>query len=159
MDRQTVLERIDAVRAELLMTITGLDEVTMTTLPVVDEWTIQAVFAHLAGWATWHVDSIRSALAGEQTVFSPLENRDAFSAHLVEERSSWTMTAILDELEATRTALHELLNEMPEEDIFRIGYLQGPQWENPAGWLRVIREHEEEHARQIRAWRAAVTMI
>jgi len=159
MNRETVLERMDTVRAELLMTITGLDDATMTTLPVVGEWTIQAVFAHLAGWATWHVGSIRSAQAGEQPLFSPLQNRDAFNEHLVEERSSWTMTAILDELESTRTALHELLDEMSEEDIFRVGYLQGPQWENLAGWLRVIREHEEEHAKQIRAWRTAVTMI
>lgn len=159
MDRRTVLERMDAVRAELLMTITGLDEATTTRLPVVGAWTIQVVFAHLAGWGTWHLESIRRGLAGEQLDFSPLQDRDAFNERLVEERSTWTMTAILDELEATRTASHDLLNEMPEEDIFRIGYLAGPQWENLAGWLRVIREHEEEHAAQIRAWRTAVTMI
>lgn len=159
MDRRTVLERMDATRVELLMTITGLDESTTTTLPVVGEWAIQSVFAHLAGWASWHLGSIRRALAGEQPDFSLLADRDAFNIRLVEERSSWTMTAILDELEATRIALHELLNEMPEEDIFRIGYLHGPQWDNLAGWLRVIREHEEEHATQVRAWRTAITMI
>jgi hypothetical protein len=159
MDRSVVLERMDAARAELLMTITGLDESTMTTLPVVGTWTIRAVFAHLAGWAVWHLESIQKALAGEQPDFSPLQERDAFNARLVEGRSSWTMTEILDELEATRMALEQLLNGMPEEEIFQVGYLSGPQWENVAGWLRVVREHEEEHATQIRAWRTAVTMI
>jgi hypothetical protein len=159
MDRHTVLERMDAARAELLMTITGLDEPTTTTLPVVGGWTIQSVFAHLAGWATWHLGSIRKALAGEQPDFSPLQERDAFNVRLVEERSSWTVTEILDELEATRTALHKVLDGTPEEEIFRVGYLQGPQWDNLAGWLRVIREHEEEHTKQIRAWRIAVAMI
>lgn len=159
MDRRTVLERMDTARAELLMTITGLDEATTTTLPVVGEWTIQSVLAHLAGWATWHLGNIRKGLAGEEPDFTPLQERDAFNARLVEERSSWTMTEILDELEATRIAIEQLLNEIPEEEIFRVGHLSGPQWENLAGWLRVVREHEAEHAAQIRAWRTAVTMI
>lgn len=159
MDRRTVLARMDAARAELLMTITGLDEATVTTLPVVGRWTIQAVFAHLAGWSAWHLATMRRALAGEPIDFSPLQDRDAFNTRLVGERSSWTMTEILDELEATRTAFEELVNDTPEEEIFRVGHLPGPQWDNLAGWLRVAREHEEEHTTQIRAWRTAVAMI
>jgi len=159
MDRHTVLERMDAARAELLKTITGLDEVPTTTLPVVGAWTIREVFAHLAGWAAWHVATMRRAVAGQPADFSPLADRDAFNARLVEERRRWTMTEILDELDTARTALESLLEALPEEDLFRVDYLSGPQWDNLAGWLRVLREHEEEHAKQIRAWRAAVTMI
>lgn len=159
MDRRTVLERMDAARAELLMSIAGLDEPTVTTLPVVGQWTIQAVLAHLAGWSAWHLSTIRRALAGAPVDLSPLQDRDAWNARLVAERSSWTTTEILDELESTRTAFEELLHATPEAVLFRVGYLPGPQWDNLAGWLRAVREHEEEHTRQIRAWRTAVAMI
>ena len=159
MDRRTVLDRLNTARVELLTGIKGLDEETMARLPVVGRWTIKDLLAHLAGWASWHMGAIRKELSGESPDLSPLQDRDSFNVHLIEERRRWTVTEILDELDGTHTAFEELLMEMPEEDIFRCGYLQGPQWDNLAGWLRVMREHEEEHAQQIRAWRVAVAMI
>jgi hypothetical protein len=159
MDRHAVLDRLNAARAELLLGIKGLDETTMTTLPIAGTWTIKEVLAHLSGWESWHLAAIRQALAGTAPDFSPLQDRDSFNRRLLEERRGWTVTEILDELDSNRTALEELLLEMPEESLFRAGPMRGPQWENLAGWLRVAREHEEEHAAHIRAWRRAVTMI
>lgn len=159
MDRHTVLDRMSAARVELLTGIMGLDEETMTCLPVVGMWTLKEVLAHLSGWAVWHLTAVRKALAGEQADLSPLQDRDSFNRRLVGERGSWTITEILDELDGTRTALEELLIALPEEEIFRAARFRGPQWDNLAGWLRVVREHEEEHAQQIRSWRVAVAMI
>ena len=159
MDRRTVLERTDTARAELLKTITGLDEVTVTTLPVVGNWTIREVLAHLAGWATWHLGAMRQTLAGEPVDLAPLADREGFNVRWLDERGSRTMTEVLDELEETRVVLEELLRQLPEAEIFRGGHLAGPQWDNLAGWLRVIREHEEEHTAQLRAWRAAIAVI
>ena len=159
MDRRTVLARQDAARAELLTAIAGLDETTMATLPVVGAWTIKEVLAHLAGRAAWHLAAIRQVQAGEQPDFAVLQDVQPLSAQHVKERASWTVAEILDEMDATRTALEELLMAMPEEDLFRVGHFRGPHWDNLAGWLRVAREHEEEHAVQLRAWRTAVATI
>jgi hypothetical protein len=159
MDRHTVLVRQDAARADLLTAIAGLDEATMASLPVVGNWTIKEVLAHIAGWAVWDLAAIRQVQAGEQPDFAALQDVTSFNARHVEERRNWTVTEILDEMDATRTALEELLMAIPEEDIFRVGQFRGPHWENLAGWLRVAREHEEEHAVQLRAWRTAVTTI
>jgi len=50
--------------------------------------------------------------------------------------------------------VREILADVPDEDLVHVGLFRGPYWDNLAGWLRVAWEHEQEHAAQIRAWRA-----
>jgi hypothetical protein len=45
---------------------------------------------------------------------------------------------------------------MPDEDLFVAGPFRGPDWDSLAAWLQIAREHKEEHAREIRAWREQV---
>jgi len=153
MNRQEILDHLTVARSELLAAIEGLGEVEMTTLPVAGAWTIRDILAHISGWAAWDLAGIRSILAGECPDFSAIQDVDAFNARLVAERSARSLDQILAEMQETQTASQELLADIPEEALFRIGPFQGPYWDTLAGWLQIAWEHEAEHAAQIRAWR------
>lgn len=156
MDKQGVLEHLAEARAALLAAIGGLAEADMTALPVAGEWTIKDILAHVSGWAAWDLAGVEGVLAGEPPdFFSAIQDVDTFNARLVAERREWTLGRVLAEMADTHAALRELLATMPDEDVFRIGRFQGPYWDNLGGWLQVAWEHEEEHAAQIRAWRAS----
>lgn len=159
MDKQSVLEHLAGVRAALLTAVEGLSEAEMTTLPVAGVWTIKDILAHISGWAAWDLAGIRSILAGERPDFSEIQEVDTFNARLVAERDAWPLDQILAEMRDTQTALQELLANMPDEDLFRVGPFQGPYWDNLAGWLQVTWEHEEEHVAQIRGWRATRCLL
>ncbi len=49
--------------------------------------------------------------------------------------------------------MQELVDSMPDQDLFDTGVFRGPYWNNLAEWLQVAWEHEEEHADQIQLWR------
>jgi hypothetical protein len=155
MDKQGVLDHLAGAQAALLGAIEGLTEAEMTSMPVAGEWTIRDILAHVSGWAAWDLAGIRGVLAGEPPNFSAIQDVDAFNARLVAERREWTLGRILAEMADAHAALQELLAGMPDEDVFSVGPFQGPYWDHLAGWLQVAWEHEEEHAAQIRAWRAS----
>jgi hypothetical protein len=79
---------------------------------------------------------------------------DGFNAGVVAERSTWSLERIRAEMRDTQAALQGLVAGMPDEDVFHSGPFQGPYWDNVAEWLQVAWEHEQEHAAQIRTWRA-----
>jgi len=101
----------------------------------------------------WDQTGIQSALAGECPDFSAIQDVDAFNARLVAERSARSLDQILAEMQETQTASQELLADIPEEVLFRIGPFQGPYWDTLAGWLQIAWEHELAHTAQIRTWR------
>lgn len=153
-DKRELLERLDGARAELLSAIEGLGEREMSTLSVARVWTIRDILAHIGGWAVWDLAGIRSVLAGVRPDCSAIQDVDAFNARLVAERGTWSLEQIMAEMRDTRAALQQLLDRLSDEDLSRTGPFQGPYWDHLAGWLQVAWEHEQEHAAQIRAWRA-----
>jgi hypothetical protein len=148
-----VLSQLSAARAQLLTAADGLSEAEMTTLSVVGGWTLRDVLAHISGWATWDLQTIREMRHGGRPDLTVIRDVDAFNSRLVAERAGWSVARILGELEETHAALQALVRSMPDEDMARAGPFRGPYWDSLAEWLRVAWEHEEEHARQIRAWR------
>jgi hypothetical protein len=154
MNKQEVLEHLTGARAELMAAIEGLSETEMTTLLLTGVWTVQDILAHICGWAAWDLAAMKGVLAGEAPDFSTIQDVDTFNARLVAERSGWSLEQILAKMRDTQAALQELLARMSDKDLFRNELFQGPYWDNLAGWLQVAWEHEEEHAVQIRAWRA-----
>jgi len=154
-DRGALLEHVNAARAELLASIDGLSEAEMTTQIVAGVWTVRDILAHISGWAVWDLTTIRSILAGQQPDLTAIQKVDAFNDRLVEERRDWTVKEILAEMQAAQAALQELLADLSDETLFDSALFQGPYWDNLAEWLRVFWEHEEEHAVEIRTWRAA----
>jgi uncharacterized damage-inducible protein DinB len=154
MDKQSVLDHLSGARAELLAAIEGLSGPEMTDEVVAGTWTIRDILAHLAGWAEWDIRAILAILRGEAVDFTPIEDVDVFNAQLVEERSVLPVDRILAEMEGLEDALLDVINDLPEDDLFDNPLLGGPYWPNLAGWLSVAWEHEAGHAAQIRAWRA-----
>jgi len=153
-DKREMLEHLIRAREELLAAIEGLSETEMTMLPVAGVWTIKDILAHISGWAAWDLAGIGTILAGERPDFSAIQDVDTFNGRLVAERSTWSLDQVLAEMRDTQVALQRLLTGMPDGDLFRTGLFQGPYWDNLADWLQVAWEHEEEHAVQIRTWRA-----
>jgi len=154
MDKQEVLDHLTGARAELMAAIEGLSETEMTTLPVTGIWTVKEILAHICGWAAWDLAAIKGVLAGKAPDLSAIQGVNTFNARLIAERGGWSLDRILAEMRDTQAALQGLLAGMPDENLFQARSFRGPYWDNLAGWLQVAWEHEEEHAVQIRAWRA-----
>jgi hypothetical protein len=153
-DRQDILNRQSNARAELHAATQGLSGAEIDSLPVAGTWTIRDILAHVSGWAAWDLAAIRAMLADEQPDWAAIQAVDTFNARLVAERRGWSVQQILAEMGQAQANLQDLLASLSDEDLFRAGPFRGPYWDNLAGWLQVGWEHEEEHAAQIRAWRA-----
>jgi hypothetical protein len=138
-------------RSRLLAAVEGL-EAGETTLPLSGGWTLCDVLSHIAGWATWDVQTINAIRQGEQPDLSAIEDVDAFNAKLVAKRAEWSLSRILAEMESTQIAMQALLTGISNQELFESVVFQGPYWGNLAEWLQVVWQHEEEHAAQIERW-------
>ena len=153
MDKRWILEHLTGARAQLLSAIEGLSHAEMTTVPVLDAWTLREVLAHIAGWAAWDLETIRDIQAGESPDLSVIRDVDAFNRRLLAERSEWSLDQILAEMKDANAAMCDLLCSMSDQDVFDGGPFRGLYWDTLAEWLQVAWEHEEEHAIQMREWR------
>jgi hypothetical protein len=153
MDKRALQRHLTNARSELLDTIKDLSETEMTDLPVAGAWTIRDILAHISGWAAWDLSSIEGLQDGKHPDLSVIRDIDAFNRNLVTTRKTWSMGNILAEMTATQSALHAIMADMLEVDIFRNSLFRGPYWGSLAEWLQIACAHEEEHAAQIRAWR------
>jgi uncharacterized damage-inducible protein DinB len=153
MDKRALQGHLTNARSELLDSIKDLSEAELIDLPVAGAWTIKDISAHIGGWAAWDLSSIEALQAGKHPDLSVIRDVDEFNRRLVASRKAWSMEDILDEMTTTQSALHAILADMPEADVFRGSSFRGPYWSNLAEWLQIACEHEEEHAAQIRAWR------
>jgi hypothetical protein len=63
--QKAFLERLAQSRSDLLAVIDGLDVNTLTTEPVIGDWTVKDVLGHLVSWNDEFRSNIKAILAGQ----------------------------------------------------------------------------------------------
>ncbi len=151
-ERAQLLARLAAERAGLLEQLIGLDERTLTEVPLLDDWTVKDLLAHIAAWDRWELREMRHMASGEILDLTEVRNTDAFNAHAVAARRDRTLAEVLAELQEARSHWVAWLQALPDEKFYRQHLFEGEDWSCP-GCVEVQWRHDAEHAAQIAAWR------
>lgn len=152
--RRHLLARLAAERAGLLEQFIGLDEGTLSEVPVLEGRTIKDLLAHVAAWDRWENWTMKCMLAGDAPDFSAVQDMDAFNTTVIAEWRDRTLAEVVDEVHAARLAWVAWLQTLSEEEFFRRRSFEGWDWSFP-GCLKAQWGHDAEHADQIAAWREA----
>jgi len=157
-DKATLLDEIRTQFAALEEILAPLDMARMTIEGVIPDWSIKDLLAHIASWhhrlLVWLYAAIRNE---EPTISGPnsVEEMDALNAQFYQENKSQSLTEALTDLRTTHQQILDIIQEMPEEDLFnpvRFVWAEGePLWQVIAGDTY---EHYQEHQKQIQKWLA-----
>jgi uncharacterized damage-inducible protein DinB/predicted RNase H-like HicB family nuclease len=150
-----LLARLAAERAGLLEQLIGLDERTLTEVPMLDSWTVKDLLAHVAAWDCWEERTMKCMVAGGTPDFTAVQDFDASNAAFVAEWCDRPLAEILAELQAARADWVAWLESLSEEEFFRYRSYAGWDWSFSVVPLQVQWQHDAEHAAQIAAWREA----
>jgi uncharacterized damage-inducible protein DinB/predicted RNase H-like HicB family nuclease len=153
--RRRLLARLAAERAGLLNQVIGLDEGTLTGMPVIEQWTAKDLLAHAAAWDRWHDRTMKTMLAGEDPDLSALDDFDTSNEAIWAEWRDRLLDDVLTELQTARADWVTWLEGLPVEDFFRARSFGGSDWSFFTDPLVVQWQHDAEHAEQLARWRQA----
>ena len=143
-----------AERAGLLEQLIGLDERVLTESPMLDDWTVKDLLAHIAAWDHWELREMRHMASGESLDLTDVRDTDAFNARAVAVRRDRILAEVLAELQEARATWVAWLQTLSDEEFFRQYLFEGVDWSFP-GCVEVQWQHDAEHAAQIAARREA----
>lgn len=160
MDREQFLQVVTAAWHELDAAIAGLDEAALSEPGVVGQWAVKDLLGHVTSWEQQALAEIEQWQRDERITAITSEGVDSFNAAEAERRRGWTIAAIRAEHAATRERLRVAASSLPAiawTSVVQAGGKQRTLGELVAGTLGGDGpgDHAAEHARQIRAWRAA----
>jgi hypothetical protein len=157
MDKATLIRRIHEERERLLQALEGLSPEEMTHVPVVGEWTVKDILAHLAVWQGRLITALFQLEQGRRPKdleLSPAEV-DALNARIYREQKDRPLERVLADFHGTFQQLLRRLERFSDADLTQPGRfpgLAGPLWELIASETY---EHDAEHRVDIERWRAA----
>jgi uncharacterized damage-inducible protein DinB len=147
-----LLARLATERARLLWYLVGLGETMLTETPVLGDWTVKDMLAHIAAWDRWEDGAMRSLLAGDVPDLASVVDVDAYNAAAVADSRSRSIAEVLSEMESVRNTWIDWLESLAEEAFFQPRFVEGGDWSFP-GCLPIQWRHDAEHAREIANWR------
>ncbi|PJF36723.1 MAG: hypothetical protein CUN49_04030 [Candidatus Thermofonsia Clade 1 bacterium] len=154
--KQAVLEQLRRSRANLLAAIEGLSPNDMLRPGVVGFWSVKDVLAHLTVWESELVTAL-SQLDRPSLVphIVQIEDIDAFNAEQYHINAPRPLERVLEDFHGVHKHLLravEALDERTLTDVRKFRWLEG----EPLTYLIAdcAHWHEDEHAEQIRQWRA-----
>ena len=114
------LARLTAARERLLSAISGLDEQTLTTEPVVGDWTVKDMLGHIVAWDDEFRREIQLILRGEHPGYALVINgSDDFAGwnqHWIDEKRDWNWERMLADVERDfEQAAQLIIGLTPEE--------------------------------------------
>jgi len=148
-----LVDDMAAERAGLLMACLGLDANTLVSTPVMGEWTVKDVLAHVAAWDDIHANRAELALAGREAEIVGVE-LDERNAELFVQRHGWSLEQALRTATDSRRRFLEIVGAANAEQLVRPIRLP---WRETSVWefSRWRARHDAVHTETIRAWRDA----
>lgn len=147
---------IAAQSTHLLDSIGGIDEETLTTVPVCGVWSVRDVIAHVTAWDEYTLAILRQwpnldlATLAQWTESGDF---DVINARLHTERAHLDMIEILDRAATIHRRLLRAYDRLIDDDLRREGDF-GLGLQRPlSGLLFFMARHTAEHAAEIWAWR------
>lgn len=142
---EEILAHITSSRVALTSSIYGLSKDDLVSQHPVGKWSVKDVMAHIGRWEEICLDLLQAHIRGEKTT----ENYDdylSFNDKWEAELQAYSLQEAIEHFETAHYRLFGFLCTLPPEK-WR-GYMRA--WVQGSTW-----HHFEEHAEQIRAWRAS----
>ena len=157
MNKDEISDALEDERENFLEAIDGLSAEQLQTSGVVGEWSVKDIMIHLSAWEAELVKLLWQARQGQKPTtlhFSQIDT-DAINQQWFENYRSRSMERVIDDFEAVRKQTIRRLEAFSDDDLNQAQLFtwQGkqPLWE----WIANDSfQHENEHAAQIREWRA-----
>jgi hypothetical protein len=150
--REELIQRLNGARAVLHEL---LDQIPPET-EIYPGWTLRQFYAHLTGWDDVVTLALRAHALGQAPATPAVKGVDAYNAESVATRSTLDYDHIVKEWTLARDQLKAALRELPLEKLDEpVIYPWGPTG-SVEKMVGVLIWHEgQEHADELRAWRAA----
>ena len=157
MNKDEISDALEDERENFLEAIDGLSAEQLQTSGVVGEWSVKDIMIHLSAWEAELVKLLWQARQGQKPTtlhFSQIDT-DAINQQWFENYRSRSLERVIDDFEAVRKQTIRRLEAFSDDDLNQAHLFtwQGkqPLWE----WIANDSfQHENEHAAQIREWRA-----
>lgn len=146
-DRNTFIQRLQAARAEMRAIVKRAQD----NPTIYEPWRMKEVLDHITGWDDAVIASIRSFLANEPPATPAARGIDAYNAETVSSREAIPYEVTQREWEASRTVLLDLIQKMTEEQLHTCFVAPWGAVGTIEELVEIFTEHEETHAKEIRA--------
>jgi uncharacterized damage-inducible protein DinB len=146
---QTLIAKLAAAREEIVQTIEGLDEGTLTWKPGDGRWCIKETLAHLASAEGSHRQVAQAIVAGQTVDVSDFD-LDAWNAARVAERRQQSIDEILEEMAVERQHTLSALQDLEDEALDLQGLHPALGETTVLKIFRIIPIHERWHLKDIR---------
>lgn len=169
--RQTAfLRRLTETKERLTVSIKGLDEITLSQEPVVDDWTIKDILGHIVSWNEEFRANIAKILQGDHPGYDhEISGKDNFSAwnqHWIVKKRGYSLDEIMTDLERDYQEAVELIEGLEVEEyrkrgvtpwkdaaVKRPGELTKDDTDTVETLVTFHWRHMNEHIREIEAWK------
>ena len=141
---QEILTSITSSRVALTSAIYGLSEADLLSQHVVGTWSVKDVMAHIGRWEDICLIVLQAHLRGEKTA-EDYSDYLSFNDRWEEELQAYSLQEAIEHFETGHYRLFAFLSTLAPErwNGYVRAWVQGSTW-----------HHFDEHAEQIRAWRA-----
>lgn len=150
------LARLRAERAYLLTQLRGLNEETLVTQTVYDDWTVKDIIAHIPHFDAVHTGRMQMVLDGRLAEISEItqdDNLDNYNKKLLSEIKGIPLEQTMAMLLKERSGFRAVLKRVPDADLHQ-------RLTMPWGWRTSMRVwanwrylHDMDHGRQLAEWR------
>ena len=143
-------KELERARAELRASIQGLTDGQMTRPGAVGEWSVKDVLSHATSWEELALPDLIRLARGDMpalAIIGDLEsaNYDGPNSIIMALRRHLPLDQVLRELGIVHAAFVEAARGLPAPDLV--------EGQFGRGLLEITAKHDEEHARDILAWR------
>jgi hypothetical protein len=151
-EREQLIQQLDKSRAileELLIDIPPETE-------IYPGWTLRHFYAHLTGWDDVVTSSLRDHAVGKIPATPVVNGINAYNAESVATRETLDYEHIVKEWRLARVQLRTVLRDFPVERLDEPLMFPWGHTGSVRELIHIFVEHEgEEHADELRVWKAA----
>ncbi|HEX8096650.1 MAG TPA: DinB family protein [Pyrinomonadaceae bacterium] len=153
-ERQELISKYEAGYEEVVQSLEGFPEDSLTARPVPGKWSAREIVHHLADSETTSAIRLRRLLAEDRPVIQGYD-QDRFAVVLrYNERDT---APALEAFRAARATTAQILARMTEDDWRREGEHTESGRYTAEDWLRIYAAHAHGHAAQIRRLKEVIS--
>lgn len=150
-EQQQMIEKMTAVRADIVALVNGLDETTRNFRPADGRWTVRENLAHLVDAEKAHRRFVQALLTGKVITARPRFDRDRWNEDHVAKRAAENTDSLLAAMAEQRAETLAVINDISAEKWLLEGNhpALGPVTVRQV--VKIIGVHEKMHLRDIQA--------
>ena len=145
-DKEQLLAHADETRRGLLAAIDGLTDDQMTK-PVVGDWSVKDLLAHVASYEELALPDIERVGRGDVPALASfdLKRVDEYNATIMSLRRQFSLDQARRELDICRKSLLDAIGRLPDSALAEGQFARG--------MLQICAYHDTEHTEDIQNWR------